>query len=128
MGEIFFQTKWCHFFFLDSMRGVFKYSTQNFQVFSLLLSSIPKAYTLFALAVDINNIWFCWTYGSPFIVALIHDVHHSGRMCNSFRTKNNNNNECNLITHSVATSDSPQGMAKNGNDAEIDEGLYSRQL
>lgn len=24
--------------------------------------------------------------------------------------------------------DLPQGMAKNGSDAEIDEGLYSRQL
>lgn len=32
------------------------------------------------------------------------------------------------LTHSLATFDSPQGMAKNGNDAEIDEGLYSRQL
>lgn len=53
MGEIFFQTKQCHFF--DGMKEVFRHSTQNFQMF-FLLSNIPKSFTPFALAVDIINI------------------------------------------------------------------------
>lgn len=34
----------------------------------------------------------------------------------------------NLVKTFIETYLSTQGMAKNGNDAEIDEGLYSRQL